>query len=55
MSLLDCLLMTLFNAAICLALPKAISLIQQEKANSNKKPQPDYAPQHTSTKAPSFP
>ena len=55
MSLLDCLLMTLFNAAICVALPKAISLFQQQEANSNKKSQLDYTPQNTTTKAPSFP
>jgi hypothetical protein len=44
MSLLDCLLMTLFNAAICVALPKAIYLMQQQKANSSQKSQPKYAP-----------
>ena len=30
MSLVDCLLMTLFNAAICITLPKGISLLQQQ-------------------------
>ena len=55
MSLLDCLLMTLFNAAICVALPKLIFLIQQATANSTKKAQPNYAPQNTTAKAASFP
>ncbi len=55
MSLLDCLLMTLFNAAICIALPKLISLFQQATANSNKKSQRNYTTQNTTTKAPSFP
>lgn len=49
MSLLDCLLMTLFNAGICLALPKLISLMQQQKANSSQKSQPEYAPLNTPT------
>ena len=55
MSLLDCLLMTLFNATICVTLPKVISLIQQATANSTKKSQPEYAPQNPTTKAASFP
>ncbi len=33
MSLVDCLLMTLFNAAICITLPKAIFLFQQAGTN----------------------
>lgn len=41
MTLLDCLVMTLLNAAICVALPKLISLFLQETANSTKKVQPE--------------
>jgi hypothetical protein len=31
MSLVDCLLMTLVNAVICISLPKLISLLQQQQ------------------------
>ncbi|MFB2975396.1 hypothetical protein [Microseira sp. BLCC-F43] len=55
MSFVDCLLMTLFNAAFCIALPKVIFLMQQEKANRRKQSQLDYVPEHHTTKVPSFP
>lgn len=37
MSLTDCLAITLFNAAVCISLPKVISLVQAFKVNRSNR------------------
>lgn len=43
MSFIDCLLLTLFNAVICIALPKVLSLISTSKTFTTEL-QPVLAP-----------
>lgn len=54
MSLIDCLLLTLLNAVICISLPKVLSFM---KPKTTKPTAPSYnlSPQEAQTEVPSFP
>ena len=55
MGLMDGVLLTLINAAICIALPKLLSLIPQDKAEQNSSSSPELTAQESNSKVPSFP
>jgi hypothetical protein len=54
MGLMDGVLLTLINGAICIALPKLLSIMLAEKAQQKVPSQPKVTAQKSSTKIPSF-
>lgn len=54
MSFIDCLLLTLFSAAICITLPKMLALIEQNKINKKTNLKPEFKSKETSSKVPSL-
>ncbi len=55
MNFIDCLLLTLANMAICITLPKLLSLIVAPKNNTFEQLQSGLNRQASESKTPSFP
>ena len=55
MGLIDCLLLTLINAVICITLPKLLSLMKPNNTNSTAPSSPEFTAQEVQSKVPSFP
>lgn len=54
MNFIDCALLTLFNAGVCIALPKLLSLATTPRPRS-KSPQKTLTVQELTTNVPAFP
>jgi len=55
MGLMDGVLLTLINAAICIALPKLLSLIPQDKVEQKYSSSSELTAQEGNSEIPSFP
>lgn len=55
MNFIDCVLLTLANMAICITLPKLLSVLQTRKNNPTEQLQPQLNPQASESSTPSFP
>ncbi|MBW4575358.1 MAG: hypothetical protein KME08_08760 [Aphanothece sp. CMT-3BRIN-NPC111] len=55
MGLIDCLLLTLINAVICITLPKLLSLMKPNNINGTAPSLPNHTLQEAQSEVPSFP